>query len=56
MRNTRDAITGNRPPLPVRPNPELGVHLVLGDDLAREDVAHEEIVVHCVGDNPGDRG
>ena len=56
MRNTRNTIARNGPPLPVRPNPELRVHLVLRDHLACEDMAHEEIVVHRVSDNPGDGG
>ena len=32
------------------------MHLVLRDHLACEDMAHEEIVVHRVSDNPGDGG
>ena len=56
VRDTRDAVTGDRPPLPVRPNPELGMDLVFGDDLACQDVAHEEVVVHRVGDDSGDGG
>jgi hypothetical protein len=31
------------------------VHLVLGDDLATHNVAHEEVVVHGVGDDLRDR-
>ena len=41
--------------LPVRADPELGVDLVLGDHLAAEDVAHEEVVVHGLSDDLGDR-
>ena len=32
------------------------MHLVLGDDLARKDVAHEEVVVHSLGDDASDGG
>ena len=54
--DTRDAIAGDRPPLPVRADPELGVHLVLGDDFARKDMAHEEVVVHGLRDDASDGG
>ena len=53
MRNTRNTIARNGPPLPIRSNPELRVHLVLRDHLACEDMAHEEIVVHRLGDDLG---
>ena len=51
----RYTIAGNRPPLPVRANPQLGVHLVLGDDLACEDMAHEQVVVHRLRNDLRDR-
>lgn len=42
---------GHSPPFPVRSNPQLRVHLVLGDDFALHDVTVEEVVVHRVGDD-----
>ncbi len=50
-----DAVARHRSPLPIRSYPELRVHLVLRDDLAREDVAREEVVVHRLRDNLGNR-
>lgn len=35
-------------PLPIGTNPELWVDLVLGDEFTSQDVAHKEIVVHCI--------
>lgn len=41
-------------PLPVRPDPKFRMDLVLGDHLARQDVPHEQVVVHCICDDLGD--
>ena len=54
--DSRYSVAGNGPPLSVRAYPELGVHLVLRDDLARENVAHEQVVVHRLRDDLCDRG
>ena len=48
MRYPSHAVAGYWPPLSVRADPELGMHLVLGNYLAREDMAHEEVVVHSL--------
>ena len=55
VRDSRYSVAGNGPPLPVRAYPQLGVHLVLRDNLAREDVAHEQVVVHRLRDDLCDR-
>ena len=54
--DTGDAITRYGPPLSVRADPELGMDLVLGDDFARKNVAHEEVVVHGLRDDASDGG
>ena len=41
-------------PLPVRTDPELRVYFVFGDHLARQDMPHEQVVVHCVCNDLGD--
>ena len=56
MYNPCHTVARNLPPLPVRANPELWMHLVLRDDLAREDVAHEQVIVHRLRDDLCDRG
>ena len=56
MCDTRDAIAGDRPPLPVRADPEFGMDLVLGNDFARKNMAHEKVVVHGLGDDASDGG
>ena len=55
MLHTRHTVLRDRSPLPVRANPQLGVHLVLGDDLACEDMTHEQVVVHRLRNDLRDR-
>lgn len=43
------------PPLPVRTNPQIRMHLLLRQQLALEDMAVDEVVVHRLGDDGGDR-
>ena len=43
-------------PLPVRTDPEFGMHFILGYHLARQNVAHEQVVVHGLCDNFRHRG
>ena len=50
-----DTRPGDFTELLVRADPELGVDFVLGHQLAFEQVAHEEVVVHCLCDDLGDR-
>jgi hypothetical protein len=51
----REAIHGHDAPLAIRTDPELRVHFVFRDDLAGQDVAHEQIIVHRLRDDLGDR-
>ena len=51
----REAIRGHDAPLAIRTDPELRVHFVFRDDLAGQDVVHEQIVVHRLRDDLGDR-
>ena len=32
----------------VRSDPQLGMYLRFGNELAFEDVAHKEVIVHCL--------
>ena len=41
-------------PFSVRTDPELGMYFVLRNNLAREDVPHEKIVVHGLRNNFSD--
>ena len=52
--DARDAIAGHAPPATVRADPELRVHLSGRDELAREDVAAEQVVVHRFRDDLSD--
>lgn len=45
----------NYSPFTVSTDPEFRMDLVLGDEFTPEDVAHEEVVVHGVCDDLGDR-
>jgi succinylarginine dihydrolase len=51
MLHARHARRGHLAPLAVRANPQLGVHLIAGDELAAQDVPHEEVVVHHLRDD-----
>ena len=42
-------------PLFVRADPELGMDLVFWDDFASEDVPHEKVIVHRLGNDLCDR-
>ena len=44
------------PPPSVRPNPKIGMDLVLWNDLALQEMTHDQIVVHRFADNLRDRG
>lgn len=50
-----DAISWNRSPFPVRTDPELRMYLVVGNNFTPQDVTHNQVVVHRIGDNLGDR-
>lgn len=50
----RKAIRGDDAPSAVRAHPELRVDFVLRDDLAIHDMAHEQIVIHRLRDDPRD--
>ena len=54
MLRLRKAIRGDDAPSAVRAHPELRVDFVLRDDLAVHDMAHEQIIVHRLRDDPRD--
>ena len=47
----RDAIRGHNTPPAIRPYPELWMHFVFRNDLASQNVAREQIIVHRLRDN-----
>lgn len=49
------ATLGNDPEFAVGTDPELGVNLVVGNDLADKDVTGQEVVVHRFLNDRGDR-
>lgn len=51
MLRLREAIRGHDAPLAIRTDPKLRVHFVFRDDLAGQDVAHEQIIVHRLRDD-----
>ena len=51
MPDPRDTVARNGSPLSIRTDPKLWMHFIFRDDFAREDVAHEEIVVHGFRNN-----
>jgi hypothetical protein len=51
-----EAIFWNGPPFAVSANPEFGMHFISGDHFTPENVTHEKVIVHRVGDNLGYRG
>ena len=55
VRNSGHTIARYTAPFPVRSHPELRVHLVLRDELACEDVARQQVVVHGLRDDFRDR-
>lgn len=48
---THNSVDRHAAPATVCSNPKLGVNLLRRDDLAAEDMAHEKVVVHGLGDN-----
>jgi hypothetical protein len=44
-------VSRNDSPFAICANPEFRVHFFLRDHVALDDVAHEEVVVHCVCDD-----
>lgn len=53
--NACDAIPWYRSPFLVRAYPQFRVDLILGYDFARQNVSHEQVVVHRLRNNFCDR-
>jgi hypothetical protein len=53
--NSRDTISWNRSPFPICTDPELGMHLIVGNNFTSQDMPHNQVVVHGVRDDLGDR-
>lgn len=50
MQNPLHPRLRDSPPLPIRTYPKLGVHALLRDEFAGEDVPEKEVVVHRFDD------
>lgn len=53
---THDPVPRDDSPLPIRAYPELWMNFIFWYEFAFEDVACEEVVVHCFGNDLGDGG
>ena len=56
MVHTSYTVGWDLPPSSVRPNPKIGMDFVLGNDLALQEMSHDQIVIHRFADNLRNRG
>lgn len=49
-----DTVCRDLLPFLIRADPELWVNFVLRDDFTPEEVTHEQVIIHRVGDDLGD--